>query len=57
MVRPTLKNYGVRGIYEFNFQTDKLSQGDVANEGAWRGITISDHPDNLNNSSEGCTCS
>lgn len=57
MVRPALKNYGVHGIYEFNFQTDKLSQGDVANEGAWRGITISDHPDNLNNSSEGCTCS
>lgn len=57
MVRPTLKNYGVHGIYELSFQTDKLSQGDVASEGAWIGISMSDRSDNLNNSSEGCTCS
>lgn len=57
MVRPALKNYGVHGIYELNFQTDQLSQGYGASEGAWIGITMSDRPDNLNNSSEGCTCS
>lgn len=48
------------GYMEYMSSVSKLtnfSQGDVASEGAWIGISMSDRSDNLNNSSEGCTCS